>query len=1104
MEYKFIKLKKVLYTTAFLSACINTYSQVRISNSINNTAAANSSAFIDASSNTAYNQSANVGKGLLYPRTDLTSFTAFSGVPTGVPTSYPTLYDGLIVYNTANSGVAGVGSTDGTLCRGFWYYENPTSSLNGGVWKRVGPCSTTGNIVSLDCAGVINTGTLIDGIPASGVSSEIGYTGGNQGTYNGQAIPSTGVAGLTAAIPPGSFVNGSGTLTYTITGTPSGPGTASFAINIGGQSCVLTFPVGGGGPSQFTITSCGTPVGYLAKGLPANSADIAAKQQIQVNVTTPGTYSFTTPTLNGVTFSASGSFSSAGAQTVELVASGTPTDYTVDNNAITYLVTGTSGGATATCSFARNIYMPDQNYTGAVRNDGKHRFLYKVITGPGGKEWLQTNLGAHYNQVGHPNFNPEMAATNVDDFLAFGSLFQLGRNSDGHELVAWSSATSGTSSGSIVSYANYPHQVDFNTLQSTGSFVTLSSPSLTGSTDDIPARIIMDNLFKMGPGTPCPSSFGIAIDEYSVAGGQGPAYWLSNSLKLVAPKMYKNAVDGSLTTMSSRLLRTNKPAIFPYAAALSPQYTIEGILPAGRDRRHSESSDTDGRGIMDGYPVRCVKMPTAVSNISLNCNSISKTGVLTAGVQASGVSFMIYYQGNTIESHNGQTMTSTGVTGLTATLAPGSFINGGGFLTYTITGTPSGAGTAFFNINVNGHQCSAFEFPVNSPGGGAAQFTIASCGTSVGYLAKGLPANTIDIVSKQQVQVNVTTPGTYNLSTPTVNGVSFSASGTFATTGAQTVELTASGVPTNYTVDNNTIAYTVSGTSGSTTVSCNFTRKVYMPDQNYTGTIRNDGKHRFLYKVITGPKGKQWLQTNLGAHYNQVGHPGFNPEMAATNVNDFLAFGSLFQGGRNSDGHELINWSSATSGTSLAPVASFANFPLLTNFNNLQSTGSFVVITTSTTSTGQIFPYRGALINGRHAAGPGAPCPDGFSVAIHTFGGYNYDYPETSYNAGSAYWLNDPLKLVAPQVYHDGVTGNMTAMPRRLMRMNQLAIFRDFAGLSPEFVIEGGEMHYSNSADTPSVVRDRRGFETYNPSITGIPSDQRGVMDGYPVRCVKP
>lgn len=111
--------------------------------------------------------------------------------------------------------------------------------------KWVGNCETSpigeGTITTLDCPGSVNTGVLTAGQLASGVSSDIGYTGGNGGSYPQQNIASstTGVTGLTASIASGNLANGNGTLTYNITGTPSHAGIAYFLININGVSCTL-------------------------------------------------------------------------------------------------------------------------------------------------------------------------------------------------------------------------------------------------------------------------------------------------------------------------------------------------------------------------------------------------------------------------------------------------------------------------------------------------------------------------------------------------------------------------------------------------------------------------------------------------------------------------------------------------------------------------------------------------------------------------------------------------------------------------------------------------------------------------------------------------
>ena len=113
---------------------------------------------------------------------------------------------------------------------------------------------TPGSIATLDCAGATTTGTLTSGTAASGVSSSVPYTGGNGGSYAAQSVTSTGVTGLTAKLAAGSFATGAGSLTYTITGTPSAGGTASFAINIGGQSCTLSVSVTG----PITFANCST------------------------------------------------------------------------------------------------------------------------------------------------------------------------------------------------------------------------------------------------------------------------------------------------------------------------------------------------------------------------------------------------------------------------------------------------------------------------------------------------------------------------------------------------------------------------------------------------------------------------------------------------------------------------------------------------------------------------------------------------------------------------------------------------------------------------------------------------------------------------------
>jgi hypothetical protein len=110
-------------------------------------------------------------------------------------------------------------------------------------------------LTTLNCTGATTTGTLTSGSPANGVSTLVSYTGGNSGTYTAQSVSSTGVTGLTASLSAGTLANGNGSLNYTISGTPATNGTASFAINLGGQSCTFNVVIGNQGSAIGNGTS---------------------------------------------------------------------------------------------------------------------------------------------------------------------------------------------------------------------------------------------------------------------------------------------------------------------------------------------------------------------------------------------------------------------------------------------------------------------------------------------------------------------------------------------------------------------------------------------------------------------------------------------------------------------------------------------------------------------------------------------------------------------------------------------------------------------------------------------------------------------------------
>lgn len=117
-----------------------------------------------------------------------------------------------------------------------------TLTSGGYVTNLHGGYGPNPSISSLSCgSAVFAPAVIMQGSSYTGTMT-VPYTGGNGAYYPaGGAIPSTGVTGLTATLRAGTLTSGAGgNLVYDVTGTPSGSGTAYFALNFGGQSCTVS------------------------------------------------------------------------------------------------------------------------------------------------------------------------------------------------------------------------------------------------------------------------------------------------------------------------------------------------------------------------------------------------------------------------------------------------------------------------------------------------------------------------------------------------------------------------------------------------------------------------------------------------------------------------------------------------------------------------------------------------------------------------------------------------------------------------------------------------------------------------------------------------
>ena len=115
---------------------------------------------------------------------------------------------------------------------------------------------------------------------------------------------------------------------------------------------------------------------------------------------------------------------------------------------------------------------------------------------------------------------------------------------------------------------------------------------------------------------------------------------------------------------------------------------------------------------------------------------------------------------------------------------------------------------------VSGLFSSTIDLSSNS-----SSVSVGTLGNSAGACSPGVVNGTytqgvaLTSTNNVVVQVNVVTPGTYSINTNTVNGVSFSATGNFTSTGNQSVTLNGTGTPVGAGSKSYTVSY---GTSTCT------------------------------------------------------------------------------------------------------------------------------------------------------------------------------------------------------------------------------------------------------------------------------------------------
>jgi len=181
-----------------------------------------------------------------------------------------------------------------------------------------------GDCLPKTVAGIFEEGTALD--PATNfidvqvVVTKAGSYSIYTDTLNGTFFRATGTF-ATAGANTVRLIGG---------GTPANDGIYNFTVTYTTSECIVSVTVlPAGGAVDAVLTLDGDPdqcMNYVVAGDYITGVAMTATNTvvINVNVTTPGTYTISTQQSNGITFSGAGTLANAGAQTITLTASGSP------------------------------------------------------------------------------------------------------------------------------------------------------------------------------------------------------------------------------------------------------------------------------------------------------------------------------------------------------------------------------------------------------------------------------------------------------------------------------------------------------------------------------------------------------------------------------------------------------------------------------------------------------------------------------------------------------------------------------------------------------------------------------------------------------------
>jgi len=715
-----------------------------------------------------------------------------------------------------------------------------------------------------------------------------------------------------------------------------------------------------------------------------------------------------------------------------------------------------NNGNTGTVELRNIAGIPDrrmgqQTKTGATNlTDGtlgfNHNNLYLPIKTTNGRVWLNNNLGANYSDFSFSGFNLTKQAGSDQDENAYGSMYQWGRYSDGHELITYASSSTGTSDNGTT------------TTLSTNDNPNHSLFIINLTTTPFDWKDSRNNLLWQGVdglNNPCPEGYRVpSVQEYKDFVNSET---ISNATELINSNLKftrtgERSITGGIASEGIDLLTWTSGTVTSSVGYAQMIQSIGGVLSTNAEHQR-------GRALS----IRCIQHAEVTTPIPTNM-------VLTGNK----ISYVASIEDND-------------------------------YLPYTIPTGPanqqtSGDGTADdTQINVQGVLTTTGQ-TISIP------FTVTG---SVNYNAYSYTVNVHDSLTEDGIgrQVNFSYPGgstssngsiimtiksvggDLNLKKLDLNNGLGDGTSTEGHINANAFGVLVAEVPILINDANDTNYIQLRNTSG-------------IPDRRFgeTTTQGNPGVagqyHNNLYLPVVAEDGRLWLNHELGAIYTRMNqpdgltaNPDFNPAAIPNDLEDYKAYGNHFQFGRYADGHELVTFSSTPSGNSYSD-ASF-------NFTNLPKSSSETTTDKTLTSNQFVLAFSTGIwhnnttVNEQLWTGinaPNNPCPFGFRVPSND----DYQTLRQSINWGvagtnleKADFFENNLEIKF--VYHGSMGANGKIFGGYSNRLTGY-VFAGISDDSPTFVNGGGNIYISAG--------------NYWPAIASSPSANQKAS-GYPIRCIQ-